>query len=409
MTLTRVEAVASANAVRLPSVALPARFAAEPLALQRLERANDLLGAGFDAMTTPVAVLDMNGRMLLVNAAWRELARLSDGAIEREVIGAEYLDVGIPGAITPRQALALRANLRKVLRRSVQCFELPIRIKYAGSDRWYEVRATRVEKGGPVRIVVSHRDITAHRAAEEAVKALSRRLLTLQEEERQRIAVELHDSTCQQLTAAGLHLLALRRTSQQTPLALAAIDQVELMISEAQKEIRSLSYLLHPPYLHRDGLRTTLTSFVAGYRQRTGLRAAAQIPDEVDNLSPAAQLALLRIAQEALSNVYRHASATQVLVKMRTTRTSLLFDICDDGIGMSHPPDHADKQRKGQFGLGVPGMRARVRELGGALRIRSGTRGTRISGKVPLSRCEAWTEGKTRLTDLAAAPISGCR
>ena len=364
----------------LAPVALAGRFAPEAL---RLEPSNGLLWSAFDTVETPVAVLDANGRILLVNASWRRLSHQINGARERDVTGADYLAVGIAGALLPRHALALRIGLRKLLRGTAAGFEHQACVKQAGTDRWYQVRATRVEAGRPMRVVVTHEDITALRGAEQAVKAVSQRLLTLQQQERQRIAAELHDSTCQQLTAASLHLGALRRTAQTDPLALQAIDQIERSLGEAQKEIRSFSYLLHPPYLGRDGLHTTLMRFIEGYGRRTGLKATTQIADEVDGVMPAAQLALLRVVQEALSNVHRHARATKVVVSMKTTRTSLLFSIGDNGKGMGNGEMPGDRPA----GLGVAGMRARVGQLGGTLRIASGARGTTISGKVPLSRC----------------------
>lgn len=381
MTLARTDV--AGRAVHLPAVALAGRFDAEPLALQRRERSNGLLSAAFDTVETPVAVLDANGRILLVNASWRRLSQQINGACERDVVGADYLAVGLPGATAPRHALALRSGLRKLLRRTSGSFEHQACVKQAGTDHWYQLRATHVDAGGPIRVVVTHEDVTALHGAEQTIKAVSRRLLTLQQAERQRIAAELHDSTCQQLTAASLHLGALRRTAQTDPLALQAIDQIERSLGEAQKEIRSFSYLLHPPYLGRDGLRTTLMRFIDGYGRRTGLKATAQIADEIDGLLPAAQLALLRIVQEALSNVHRHARATKVFVRMKTIRASLLFSIGDNGKGMGDGAMPGDRPA----GLGVPGMRARVDQMSGTLRISSGARGTTISGKVPLSRC----------------------
>ena len=386
MTLTRVEVVARGNAVRLPTAPLPGRFDPDPLTLQRLERSNALLRAAFDAAEMPVAILDGTGRILLVNASWRDASAPSKALIEGD--GSNYLDTGLPRTIVPRHAAALRTGLRKMFRRASEAFEHQVCVKQTGAERWYRIRATRVALGGLDRIVVTHEDVTALHAAKEAAKAMSRRMLALQEE-RRRIAVELRDSTCQQLTAASLHLLALRRTSQGDTRTLRTIEQIGQTIDEAQKEIRSFSYLLRPPYLDRDGLRTTLARFVEGYGARTGLRTTVQISDEVDGLSPAVQLALLRIVQEALSNVHRHAMATQILVRMRTNRAALFFTIRDNGKGMSQPAGRGDGSHDGPLGLGLPGMYARVGLLGGTLRILSGARGSTISGRLPLSRSEA--------------------
>ncbi len=171
-------------------------------------------------------------------------------------------------------------------------------------------------------------------AAQRTVDALSRRLLTLQAEERERIAVELHDSTAQQLTAAGLFLHSLRARCKIDAETQRSVEQIEQTLGEARKEIRTLSYLLNPPYLHRDGLRTTLMRFVDGFARRTGFAATALIPQKVDGFVPEVQLALLRIVQEALSNVHRHASASRVTVRIKIRRTMVLFGIFDNGKGI---------------------------------------------------------------------------
>ena len=159
--------------------------------------------------------------------------------------------------------------------------------------------------------------------------------------------------------------------------------------SKKRKEIRTFSYLLHPPYLDRDGLKTTLVRFVEGYGRRTGLNASTQIADSVDGFAPDVQRALLRIIQEALANVHRHASATKVLVRMKKTKRSILFDVSDNGKGMA---DFNEDDMSGipALGLGLPGMQARISQMGGVLKIVSGKLGTAVFGKVPLLQREAW-------------------
>jgi signal transduction histidine kinase len=350
------------------------------MAFQRQETADGLLWTALDTVTTPVAVLDRHGRILLANASWGDFLRASDHALEDDGVGADYLQTGILPLHGSRDAASMRIGLRKVLRGVATDFKETICVRQVTGDHWYQISAARFQIGTSVRIVVTHEDTTAVHSAQETVDCLSRQLLTLQDEERQRIAVELHDSTTQQLTAAGLYLSSLRQKSPRDPETLQIIEQIERTIDEAQKEIRTFSYLLHPPYLDRDGLRSTLTRFIDGYARRTSLRATLRIPREVDCFAPPVQLALLRIVQEALSNVHRHASATVVRVRMKTTRTMFLFDISDNGRGLGGSQDHP-------AGLGLPGMHERIHRLGGALKILSGERGTCIVGKVPLAQC----------------------
>ena len=152
------------------------------------------------------------------------------------------------------------------------------------------------------------------RAAQKALDDLSERLLHLQEEERQRIAIELHDSTCQHLVAIGLNLMNLRRRFPPAEDAERLLDDIEGSLDEAHRELRVFSYLLHPPYLEKDGLKATLVRFIEGFSRRTGLRSEVAIADAVDDLAILLQRSVLRVIQEALANVHRHADAGQVSV-----------------------------------------------------------------------------------------------
>jgi PAS domain S-box-containing protein len=261
-----------------------------------------------------------------------------------------------------------------------------------GEYRSFNMRNTvfaRSESGQVVKVIGVAVDITELRTAErsldlaqKAISDLSNRLLKLQEEERQRIAVELHDSTSQHLAAAGLNLMSLRRElngSGDSKL----FDDIERSLDEAHKEIRIISYLLAPPNLEREGLKTTLARYVEGFSRRTGLEAQISISDAVDSVSIDLQRALLRIIQEALSNVHRHAGATEVKVSLQRKPRHLSIRVEDNGRGMPGA-DNRKKEEGPALGVGVPGMRARVDQFGGRLRIWSGARGTKICARIPL-------------------------
>src|SRR5262249_14177326 len=134
-----------------------------------------------------------------------------------------------------------------------------------------------------------------------------------------------------------------------------------------------------------DGLKQTLTRFIEGYGRRTGLAVSAEIASEVDDFGADVQRALLRIVQEALANVHRHASATAVTVKMNATSKRRSFSVTDNGKGMNGVRrfDRADTR---SLGLGLPGMHARVKQLGGVLQILSSADGTTVWGKIPLGK-----------------------
>lgn len=214
------------------------------------------------------------------------------------------------------------------------------------------------------------------------IDELSGQLLALQEEERQRIARELHDSTAQHLVAARLGLAGLTDDVRANIGDRKALNQVEDLLGKALKELRIFTYLLHPPDLARDGLQATLRVFIEGFAGRTGLAPTIRIPEEVDGICPQIQWSILRVVQEALANVHRHADASRVSIRARITANRLVVRIRDDGHGIGGATSSDAPIR---FGVGIPGMRARLKQFGGDLRIRSGRSGTTIVANIPLS------------------------
>ena len=356
------------------------RAAAKAHDADRSDRA--LIDATLNAMPTQVAILDDTGRILLVNKAWRHFAADLDHPPAGELTGVGYLKSGILGTLAGRDALMLRLTLKAILRGDVEHAQRVIRM--ARADRWYQVTLARFQNRGVTRIVVTHEDISAVHAAQDIIHDLSQSLLDLQEQERQRIARDLHDSTAQQLTAIGLGLIALRHRLGDDGAGTAALAEIETLVQDTQREVRSFSYLLHPPDLDRDGLNRTLARFVDGYGRRTGLAVLTDIANDVDALSAEVQRALLRIVQEALANVHRHAAATQVTVVMRVVNGRLRFSVRDDGRGIARATGLGGAKAD-TLGLGLPGMHARVRQLGGALQVISGPAGTTVCGDIPVT------------------------
>ncbi|KAB0265746.1 sensor histidine kinase [Microvirga brassicacearum] len=216
--------------------------------------------------------------------------------------------------------------------------------------------------------------------ANKKVGELSRQLLAFQEEERQRIARELHDSTAQHLVAASLGLASLEGTVVATPASRSAFAEIDSLLAEALRELRIFTYLLHPPNLAKDGLQATLRDFAEGFAGRTGLVARIRIPEEVDELPSDLQRAILRVVQESLTNVHRHAGASKVSVAARIASGRLVVRIRDNGRGMTGPVRSDGSTR---LGVGVAGMRARLEQFGGDLRIRTGRSGTGVIAMVP--------------------------
>jgi signal transduction histidine kinase len=218
--------------------------------------------------------------------------------------------------------------------------------------------------------------------AQIALDLSEQNLLTMREQEHQRLADELHDSTVQHLTAIDLSLVRLRSASAGEEDKGQIIDDIATSVQEATKELRTFSYLLHPAQLQSDGLLATLQRYIDGFARRTHLRATFRNSGLIDELPPAHQQAVLRIVQEALANVHRHASASRVLVSVTRLGQSLHVVISDDGRGI-RAFGQTDASGPLNLGVGIPGMRTRARRLGGTLHVRARTRGTTIHAVLP--------------------------
>ncbi len=220
---------------------------------------------------------------------------------------------------------------------------------------------------------------------EENRAALSQqtRIDRAQEEERRRIARELHDGTAQHVAVAQIMVETLR-----TARDFEAIDQacleIERALSTAQHQMRTLSYALHPPELNSGGIVEALATFIRGFARRSGLNA--RFHNFVGQLRPSAdlELALYRVTQEALVNVSKHAFAHHVYVRLRTAAKHIVLEVEDDGIGI--PEDIAQARRREAMGVGLSGMRERVEMLGGVFCVERRKSGTLIKASFPQRR-----------------------
>jgi two-component system NarL family sensor kinase len=356
------------------------------IAVQTLEKTKGLLDSTLNALSAYVVILDEKGTILLVNQAWRQFLNRSGRFIPDDGIGASYKSLSVLPPISRGNMRRFSSGLERVLNGGAADFRCTFEASVGVDQRWYQIHAARFHSNGWSRIVVAHEDVTDVHLAQKALDDLSERLLHLQEEERQRIAIELHDSTCQHLVAIGLNLMNLRRRFPSVGDAEKLLCDIEGSLDEAHKELRVFSYLLHPPYLEKDGLKATLVRFIEGFSRRTGLRSEFTIADAVDELAIILQRSILRVVQEALTNVHRHAEAGQVAVTIAIEDEHVTIKIIDDGKGITQfaePSGNGNGERTP--GLGVPGMRARVRQFGGSLEISGGTTGTTISARIPLA------------------------
>ena len=270
-------------------------------------------------------------------------------------------------------------------------------------------RCATLPPGRVVQLLGSARDVTERRRSEEALRRLGGTLLTLQDDERRRIARDLHDSTAQLLLGASFAAARVRLVSPNlTEDADDAIEEALSLIEESQREIRTLAYLLHPPLLDEMGLPTALRWYARGLSRRSGLAITVDVsPDLADRrLRRDVESALFRVAQEALGNAHRHSGGTRVQVTLATSvdgssrdgPSAILLAVEDDGHGFVGPQaaSAANDSDPALFGVGLAGMRERMRQLGGRLTIRSADpSGTLV---------EAWVLGDAVLGSEAARP-----
>ncbi|MBT2135402.1 PAS domain-containing protein [Croceibacterium sp. LX-88] len=256
-----------------------------------------------------------------------------------------------------------------------------------GEYRRFENRETVFSRNtdGKVKLVLGiSEDVTEHDRIEQEVRDLSTRMLTLQIDERRRIAEELHDSTGQHLTAA---VLALRNAKSLPATAIqcsktyaglmAVIEDASSSLNEAQREIRVLSYLLHPPLLRSHGLAEALENFANGFGKRAGLKVDVLISPDASMIDDDTAVHLFRVCQEALTNVYRHAQARKVRVALEVRDGVIFLTVKDDGIGFD------DSASDRILGVGLPGMRERMARLGGSVVITGDPGGTTLIARIP--------------------------
>jgi len=232
--------------------------------------------------------------------------------------------------------------------------------------------------------------ISERTRAEDALRKLSGRLMQLQDDERRRLARELHDSSGQHLVALQMNLSMLRNKGVQLDQGSSELlADSEEMLERAVKEIRTLSYLLYPPLLDEAGLSSALQWYVDGLAQRGTLKLALHIAPELGRLSRELETTIFRIVQECLTNIHRHSQSTVAEVAIYRENNKIMVTVRDEGKG---PPAELLRYASGNldvFGVGMRGIAERVRELGGQLRIRNAMPGMLVEVKLPYSKDEA--------------------
>lgn len=227
-----------------------------------------------------------------------------------------------------------------------------------------------------------HRNALQLEALNHELRSLSASIIAAQDEERRRIARELHDSLGQDLAAAKMVLEGVESESNASSDARRASAEAASIIDHALQQVRSMSHLLHPPMLDEVGLYSALQWYLDGLNKRSGIEVSLEIhPKAFPRLAPDVEKAVFRIIQEALTNVFRHSKARKTSVSLVKRDGQVVCTVGDDGVGI---PESVAQFRAGSIGVGIAGMRQRVKELSGDLRLSNASPGTIVHFTIPV-------------------------
>jgi PAS domain S-box-containing protein len=229
-------------------------------------------------------------------------------------------------------------------------------------------------------------DITERQRTEAALHQLSTRLLQLQDEERRRLGRELHDSLAQSVLAVNLNLAQAAQSADHfTAKTRHALDEARRLLQEMSQEIRTLSYLLHPPLLDELGLVSAIKEYTEGFSQRSGIHVQLELPEGFGRLPQDTETALFRIVQESLANVQRHSGSEAATISVRADDGRLRLEVSDRGRGIGQGSIDAAGSSRARLGVGILGMRERMTQLGGKLEIESSPSGTTVRATIRLT------------------------
>jgi two-component system NarL family sensor kinase len=234
----------------------------------------------------------------------------------------------------------------------------------------------------PSRVHSDLETLIMERTAE--LQKLSQRLLKVQDEERRRIARDLHDSTGQTLAALKISISFLEENCQKDAATLALVADVTQLADQAIEEIRTMSYLLHPPLLDEVGFACAGEWFIEGFAKRSGISVNVDLANSHERLPKDVEIALFRVLQESLTNVHRHSGASEASIRLHHESDAVILEVRDFGRGIPEERLRLLHAVSAETGVGLTGMRERLRELGGKLEIESDGHGTSMRATVPL-------------------------
>lgn len=221
--------------------------------------------------------------------------------------------------------------------------------------------------------------------ANQSLRELTARLLQLQDEERRRFARELHDSVGQVLAALGMNLTTVRSDIERLTKTANVLSESETLIQAMSREVRTISYLLHPPLLDEAGLSSAIRWFIDGFAERSNIKVDLEFPDNFGRFSREAETTVFRVVQECLTNIHRHSGSPIAKVSIAHSDGFVVVAVADRGKGI--PSEKlTEMDSAGKLGIGIRGMRERLRQLSGSLEIDSNGSGTVVVARLPVAK-----------------------
>ena len=331
-----------------------------------------------DDLPEQIALLDSNCRVIAANGAWK--CAVQEHGYFDLLPGGNYHDFCLQKATEGYDpAIATLSALDGILRGDRTFWQYMYRGRDQWRDRHYQLTLHRMGTGRGNLISVTRSDLTELFELRRGNAEREHFAQERQDLERKRMARELHDSTGQLLTGIGLLLCRLENDTSEA--GQAVVSELQTLVREAGQEIRLISYLASPPEVEKLGLVDALKSLVEGFGRRTSLEATFELCGQAADV-PDAEGALYRVAQEALSNLNRHAHAARARVTLCFRQRAVHLLVVDDGVGLS-----PDALNGSGAGVGLASMRARLAEIGGRLSIRQLEPGTAILASVRIPEC----------------------
>lgn len=336
-----------------------------------------------DGIREGVAHISPDGLILYANASFAHLFGLDpDSILEnktglRDLMSAECwkdLDEGLKLAAREPVEGSLRVeDPDRGATRVIRLTMTPV--------HWKKATTIKVTASEMTELLAKNREL---QQKEDALHALSARLMQLQDEERRRIARDLHDITGQELAVVIMQLMQVARAQRADPDAMKGITDAASMVKKIEEEIRTLSYVLHPPLLDELGLGAALNWYVEGFSKRSGIDVKVEVAQGFPRLTKEKEIVLYRVVQEALTNVMRHSGSRTAHIHLSSNPKTVMLSVRDEGKGVGPkrtpafrmPPSH---------GVGIMGMRERLEQLGGGVEVRPLKKGTEVLATIPIA------------------------